>query len=129
MKDEKRYAVVIHPDTSIEIVETPGGADEIHRLVGGHFENVYLTNFKGFPIVVSVNEIGKLIGKPFNPLGTALYDNPYDFLVGDVVILKLDRVGEFNELDQLPMTKFEAELLKLHLIQLNKKAEKAKNKF
>ena len=129
MKDEKRYAVVIHPDTSIEIVETPGGADEIHRLVGGHFENVYSTNFKVFPIVVSVNEIGKLIGKPFNPLGTAFYDNPYDFLVGDVVILKLDRVGEFNELDQLPMTELEAEILKAYLILLNKKAEKAKNKF
>ena len=98
MKPEKRFAVVIHPDTTIEIVETAGGVDEIHRLVGGHFENVYSTNFHVFPIVVSVNDIGKLIGLAFNPLGTLLHNNPYDFLVGHVVILKLERVGEFDEL-------------------------------
>ena len=31
---DKLYGVLIHPDTTIELVETPGGADEIHRLVG-----------------------------------------------------------------------------------------------
>ena len=113
---DKRFAVVIHTDSSVEIVETPGGADEIHRLVGGCFENVYPSTFKLFPIVASVDEEGKLKGKLINFLGTALYNNSSDFLVGDVVILKLERVGELQELDQLPMLLHEAVQLKSFLL-------------
>ena len=103
------YFVIIHPDGSTEIVETPGGAEEIHRLVGGFFENVY---FRAFPIsnvIASVNEDGKLIGLPINPLATYIYGNALDFIVGDFVIQKLERVGEYNELDQVPFTADEAE--------------------
>lgn len=120
MNDEdRRYAIVIHPDSTVEVAQTPGGWREIKRLVGGYFENVYYTNFKEFPIVVSVHEIGKLIRKPFNMLGTLLYGDPYDFLVGNVVIFKLDRVGEYDELDHIPLTSSEVEILKKHLSSLH----------
>ena len=109
------YFVVIHPDGSIEKVATPGGAKEIQRFVGGFFENVYFNvYFENFPItnvIASVNEEGKLIGLPINHLATYIYRDPYDYIVGDFVIQKLDRVGEFNELDQLPFSNFEAEAL------------------
>ena len=101
---DKLYGVLIHPDTTIELVETPGGAEEIHRLVGGYFENVYLPDVPVSDIVMSVDEEGKLKGKPVNILATVMYRNLYDFIVGDALILKLVRVGEYNELDQVPFS-------------------------
>ena len=104
---ELGYFVVIHPDGSIEKVVTPGGAQEIHRIVGGFFENVYLPDFPNF--VASVNEVGKFIGLPYNPLATYIYSDPYDYIVGEFVIQKLERVGEYNELEQVPFNFTEAE--------------------
>ena len=96
------YLIIIHPDATIEVVESCGGAEEIHRLVGGYFENVWLPDFPASDVVASVNDVGKLIGLPINPLATYIYGSPADFIVGDFVIQKLERVGEFNELDQVP---------------------------
>ena len=109
---DKLYGVLIHPDTTIELIETPGGAEEIHRLVGGFFENVYLPYFPVSDIVMSVDEEGKLKGKPVNILATLMYRNLYDFIVGDALIFKLERVGEYNELDQVPFTYDDAQIMK-----------------
>ena len=108
---ESGYLIVIHPDSSIEVVESPGGAEEIHRLVGGFFENVYLPDFPVSDVVASVNEVGKLNGLPINALATFIYRNPFDFIVGDFVIQKLERVGEYNELDQVPFTEGQAKVV------------------
>lgn len=117
---EYGYLIVIHPDTSIEVVDSPGGAEEIHCLVGGFFENVYLPDFPFSNVVASVNEEGKLIGLPINPLATYIYGNAVDFIVGDFVIQKLERVGEYDELDQVPFDEFEARII-LEFIEIYKK--------
>ena len=98
------YLIVIHPDATIEVVESCGGAVEIHRLVGGFFENVYLPDFPEDDIVASVNELGKLIGLPINPFATYIYGSTADFIVGDFVLQKLELVGEYDELDQVPFS-------------------------
>ena len=109
---DKHYGILIHPDTTIELVNTPGGADEIHRLVGGYFENVYLWSTFRCDVVMSVDEQGKLKGKPVNILATKIYNNLYDFIVGDALILKLERVGELQKLDQVPFTYHQAQIVK-----------------
>ena len=114
------YFVIIHPDASIELVETPGGAEEIHRLVGGFFENVYLPDFPVSDVVASVNEVGKFIGLPINPFATYIYGSYADFIVGDFVIQKLDRFGDLNELDQVPFTDDEAKVI-VDLLKMYKK--------
>ena len=105
------YFVIIHPDATIEVVETPGGSEELHRLLDGFFDNVYLWHFPVSDVVASVNDIGKLIGLPINHLATYIYSEPYDFIVGDFVIQKLECVGEFYELDQVPFTEDEAKVI------------------
>jgi len=117
---EYGYLIVIHPDASIEMVESPGGAEEIHRFVGGFFENVYLPDFPFSSVVASMNEEGKLIGLPINPLATYIYGNAADFIVGDFVIQKVERVGEYDELDQVPFTECEARII-LEFIKIYKK--------
>ena len=61
---------------------------------------------------MSVDEEGKLKGKPVNILATVMYRNLYDFIVGDALIFKLERVGEYNELDQVPFTYDDAQIMK-----------------
>ena len=114
------FFAVIHPDATIELVETTGGSDEIHRFVGGYFENVYLPDFPVNDVVASVNELGKLIGLPINPLATYIYGSPADFIVGDFVLQKLERVGEYDEFDQVPFTALEVDIL-LQLLKIYKK--------
>ena len=114
------YFVIIHPDATIETVETPGGCDELHRLLGGFFDNAYLWDFPLSDVLASVNDIGKLIGLPINPLATYIYRNPADFIVGDFILQKIVRVGEYDELDQVPFTESEVRIV-LDILTMYKK--------
>lgn len=105
------YAIVIHPDCRIDLVKTCGGYREYQRLVGGHFENTPMKNICVSDLIMTVDEEGKLKGKPINPVATFLQGAYGDFIVGDAVILKLVRVGELKELDQVPFDRDEAHLL------------------
>jgi uncharacterized protein DUF3846 len=51
--------------------------------VGGYIELVSIGGGKADGVV---NEEGKLRGLPFNPLATALYNNPNDRIVGTMVV-------------------------------------------
>ena len=105
------YLIIIHPDATIEVVESCGGCDEIQRLVGGFFENVSLLRFPVSYLVASVDEDGKLKGLPINPLATYIYGSTVDCIVGDFVIQQIERVGEYNELDQVPFTYDQAQII------------------
>jgi hypothetical protein len=55
---------------------------EIHAVVGGYFELVYATDGR----MILLNEEGKLEGLAMNEKATALYGNPNDYIVGDVLV-------------------------------------------
>jgi hypothetical protein len=57
-------------------------AREIQAVVGGHFEIVYATDGR----MILLNEEGKLDGLARNEKATALYGNPNDYIVGDVIV-------------------------------------------
>ena len=54
----------------------------IQEAVGGFVQIVTATNGK----LIAMDEEGKMKGKPVNAIATEMYNNPYDQIVGDVVI-------------------------------------------
>ncbi|MBQ7950285.1 MAG: DUF3846 domain-containing protein [Clostridia bacterium] len=60
--------------------------DLVRKTVDGFMEHIYFPGLPGY--IGTVDEEGKLKEKPVNVLATRLYQNPLDFLVGDVIILK-----------------------------------------
>ena len=83
-------AIIISSDEKISQVDVEQNGEPLYQLVrdtvGGFMEHIYFPGLPGF--VGTVDEEGKLKGKPVNLLATRLYKNPLDFLVGDVIILK-----------------------------------------
>ena len=87
-------AIVVTADRAVRMEDVPENGEVLYRIVrkaiGGYMENVYP---KGLPdgFVMVVDEEGKLKGKPINAIGSALYQSHLhgDFIVGDVIILKL----------------------------------------
>lgn len=91
--DAPIVALVVDVDGTAEIRETPGYTG-IKTLVGG-----WLQEFRGSPTygpwVGLVDEDGKIIGRPANPVGTMLavllgwggQSTPLDHLVGPVVFV------------------------------------------
>lgn len=57
--------------------------DELQGFVGGPIEIVYTPDRRS---IIVLHEEGKLEGKPINAKATALYDNPFDVVVGDVLV-------------------------------------------
>ena len=60
--------------------------DLVRKTVDGFMEHIYFPGLPGY--IGTVDDEGKLKNKPVNVLATRLYQNPLDFLVGDVIILK-----------------------------------------
>lgn len=89
------------------ILITPGGGAEVkndgegdkptlkflQKCVGGWIEHV-ITNRLPSDIDIYCNEEGKLYGLPYNHVGTLLYNNPYDCIVGTAVIVASNADGE-----------------------------------
>lgn len=105
----KGYGILLKADCSVQRVKIDGTFEIYQQLVGGFFECVYPAHFPFPNVVFLVDDECKLKGRPVNWMGSAFYANPVDVLVGDVLILKLERVGEFQELDSVPFTREEAD--------------------
>lgn len=45
-------------------------------------------------LLLVLDEEGKLVHKPVNVIGTVLYNNRYDFIVGDVALVRINRRGD-----------------------------------
>ncbi|MBQ8175281.1 MAG: DUF3846 domain-containing protein [Clostridia bacterium] len=111
--NELGFAVLITTDGDVDVIEMPYNYDKYRAAIRApYFENVFMHNplLRDIVMMVDEDEEGKLTGKPVNWIASALYANPYDLIVGEALILRLARVGEYNELDCLPFaTKEEAE--------------------
>ena len=106
------HIVQVTTENEIKAISRPGielDLDELHTLCGGYIEVVHpmlLANVNPH-ILMLVDEDGKFKDKPVNLLGTALYGNPHDVIVGDIVLctdFNLDPLADpdiyaFNEFD------------------------------
>lgn len=93
-KNGKMWAVVIKQNGAMEMLSVRKNGEwlykTIRKTIGGYMENVYPTGLpRGF--VMIVDEEGKLKRKPINRFASSLYEGTLfgDFIVGDVIILKL----------------------------------------
>ena len=118
MKD-KTYAVKITAGGQISLVEMSreceiAFVEAIQREVGGYFEIVYADLPVTEDIAIHLDETGKFMGKPINRIATALYNNPCDVIVGDVLLMpiEVDPESEYGERDSMPVSMIRAMAIK-----------------
>ena len=58
------------------------GLKSLQKAVGGYIQIVNATNGQ----LIVMDEDGKMKGKVVNEIASAMYDNPNDCIVGDVVV-------------------------------------------
>ena len=83
----------------------------LQTLVGGFIE-VVRPSLLPEDWVMVIDEEGKLKGKDVNRLGTILYDNPIDVIVGDLVMVRegmVDSGDGYMEPDLVGLTDSEAD--------------------
>lgn len=97
-------AIVIRTNEEPEVVEFFDAFEtyeKIHTLLEGWIEHISLPSINAD---MWVNESGKLIGLPNNPLATTLWENQYgatDIIVGNAVITgRVDEEGETKGLSE-----------------------------
>jgi hypothetical protein len=85
-----KFALIIKANGEEIPVQPANGTDfsleELQNIVGGYIETVMLPNGN----LLVLNEEGKLEGLPLNTTATDLYNNPYDAIVGDVLVCDVD---------------------------------------
>jgi hypothetical protein len=72
------YDPVFYPQTNELTLE------QLYGLIGTDMVERVVIQGKADGII---DEEGKLKGKPFNPIASALYNNPHDRIVGTMVVL------------------------------------------
>jgi hypothetical protein len=86
-------ARIIRADGTETEVEPKNGTDfsleEMQKIVGGYIEIVHVPRSRD---LIVLNEEGKLEGLPLNQKATALYANPMDCIVGNVLVCPSDMV-------------------------------------
>lgn len=79
-------AKIIKAHGEVLEIEPRNGSDfqleEMQAIVSGYIEIVYLKDGR----LMVINEEGKLNNLAINWEATKLYDNPYDVIVGDVLV-------------------------------------------
>lgn len=116
---DKTYAVKITAEGKISLVEMSrecemAFVEAIQREVGGYFEIVYADLPVTDDIAIHLDEAGKFTGKPINRIATALYNNPRDVIVGDVLLMpiEVDPESEYGERDSMPVSMIRAMAIK-----------------
>lgn len=85
------YIVKVSSDDQVETIKKERvdlDLKELQEMVGGYIEvvcPVLIRELDPYMRMV-VNESGKIYDLPANRMGTALYGNPYDGIVGDIVL-------------------------------------------
>lgn len=104
------YAVKVSTTKEISLVEISRTnelefVNAIQREVGGFFECVNADLPIDEDILMHVDEEGKFKGKEINHVATRLYNNPFDLIVGDVLLMpvEIDPESEYGECDSMPM--------------------------
>jgi len=77
-------ATIIRTDGTREHL-TNLSLESLQKEVGGYIELVRVI-IEGEECTMYINEEGKVYNLPFNHEATILYDNPYDIIVGNVVL-------------------------------------------
>lgn len=77
------YVLVPHKMPEFHPSSRQPPLEKLQELVGGFIQVVYIGKQKAHGIV---DEEGKIRGKAFNPLASALYGNPHDPIVGTMVV-------------------------------------------
>ena len=90
-------AVVVRADDTVDLVpcdtDKTLSLDKLHQLVNGYIEVIYASRFA--PLVMILNEEGRLLNLPVNKAATAWQNDVYgneinEPIVGDVVIMRAD---------------------------------------
>ena len=100
-------AIIIRADGTKEMTDNYALAD-LQKAVGGLIECVSLTKKENMDMWV--NEEGKLLGLPQNPIATSLYVDEHgtrDVMVGDVIVTG----GSDDEGETLPLTQTQIDLI------------------
>lgn len=122
------YIVKVTSDNKIEPIKKESAdldLKELQEMVGGYIEAVS-------PILIReldpymrmlVNESGKIYDLPANRMGTALYGNPYDGIVGDIVLCTTFNADPEADPDLYAFDQADFERLMKWLPRLMKKIE------
>lgn len=82
----ERFVIIIHPNGAMEIRNKKDSLEFYQEIVGGPIEIVRCFDKN----VMVINDEGKIRGLKRNGLATLYYNNPFDEIVGTVVIDKED---------------------------------------
>jgi hypothetical protein len=75
-------AKIIRVDGTEEPIEGELTLELMQGVVGGYIEIAYMQDGR----MIVLDEEGKLKNKPVNEAATILYNNPNDFIVGDIIL-------------------------------------------
>ena len=93
---EKAVIITTQGEKSIVEFEKGNSYNLLRDTVGGLIQCVTLPHILGC-VDMWLNEEGKVIGLPQNPIATALWDDLYpdtDFMVGDIILTQSDDEGD-----------------------------------